>query len=468
MRPFLTPVRTQRGACQTLLSKRQLQLTIDDLAYDGKAVAHLDGKVVFLDTGLPGETVLAEITRTKSRYSQAIVKEILDRSPRRIAAICSHFGACGGCSWQDLRYDDQLLFKKHHVAECLARIGGFSDVPVNDVIPSEDLFHYRNKMEFSFHLMGEDRFHLGLHRRGHFDDIFDLESCHLQHDLANRLVAFVREYVRREQLPVYDVIAHRGYMRFLIIRRAARTGQIMVSVVTNRGVFPQPDRFVQELTGQFPEVTTIIHGETGSRSNVAVSELETVLYGPGFIEEELLGMRFRIRAASFFQTNTAQAERLYEAGFDLLNPQATDRLLDLYCGTGTIGLLLATRVAEVVGVELVPDAIVMARENAALNDIGNAVFHQAPVREFLREQAFAPGSFDVVVIDPPRAGLHPRALKHVIALSAPRLLYFSCNPATFARDAKELCGVGYAMSEVRPVDMFPHTRHIELTALFSR
>jgi 23S rRNA (uracil1939-C5)-methyltransferase len=179
-------------------------------------------------------------------------------------------------------------------------------------------------------------------------------------------------------------------------------------------------------------------------------------------------LRFRIRAASFFQTNTEQAERLYEAGFDLLGPQSSDRLLDLYCGTGTIGLLLSTRVAEVVGVELVPDAIIMARENAALNNIGSAIFHQAPVREFLRDQAYAPGYFDVLVIDPPRAGLHPRVLKQVIALSARKLLYFSCNPATFARDAKDLSGAGYAMSEVRPVDMFPHTRHIELTALFTR
>ena len=450
------------------MSTRLVQLTIDDLAYDGKAVAHLDGKVVFLDTGLPGETVQAEITRTKSRYSQAVVREILDRSPRRVEAVCSHFGVCGGCSWQDLQYADQLLFKKRQVTECLARIGGFPDAVVKDVTPSENLFHYRNKMEFSFHLMDDDRFHLGLHRRGHFDDIFDLETCHLQHDVANRLVSFVRDYVKREKLPVYDVIAHSGYMRFLIIRRASRTGQIMVSVVTNRGAFPNPDRLVREMTEKFPEVTTVIHGETGSRSNVAISEVETVLYGSGYIEEELLGLRFRIRAASFFQTNTEQAEQLYEAGFGLLGPQPTDRLLDLYCGTGSIGLLLATRVAEVTGVELVPDAIVMARENAALNNIGNAIFHQAPVREFLRDQAYAPGYFDVLVIDPPRAGLHPRVLKQIIALSARKLLYFSCNPATFARDAKDLGGAGYAMSEVRPVDMFPHTRHIELTALFTR
>lgn len=450
------------------MSMRLVQLAIDDLAFDGKAVAHLDGKVVFLDTGLPGETVLAEITRTKSRYSQGVVKEILSRSPRRIAAVCSHFGVCGGCSWQDLQYSEQLMLKKRHVTECLARIGGMPDVVVSDVLPSEDLFHYRNKMEFSFHALSDERFHLGLHRRGHFDDIFDLETCHLQHDLANQLVTFVREYVKREKLPVYDVTQHVGYMRFLIVRRAARTGQTMVIAVTNRGTFPQADRFVRELSEQFPEVTTVIHGETGSRSNVATSEVETVLYGPGYIEEELLGLRFRIRAGSFFQTNTAQAERLYQAGFDLLQPRSTDRLLDLYCGTGTIGLLLAAQVAEVVGVELVPDAVLMARENAILNGIGNATFFNEPVKEFLHQNTPGLGALDVVVIDPPRAGLHPKALKRIVALTAGKLLYFSCNPATFARDARELCEAGYAMSEVRPVDMFPHTRHIELTALFVR
>jgi 23S rRNA (uracil1939-C5)-methyltransferase len=447
---------------------RLVELAIDDLAFDGKAVAHLDGKVVFLDAGLPGETVLAEITRTKSRYSQAVVKEILNRSPRRIAAVCSHFGVCGGCSWQDLQYSDQLIFKKRHVTECLTRLGGMPDVVVKDVLPSEDVFHYRNKMEFSFHAFSDERFHLGLHRRGHFDDIFDLETCHLQNDLANRLVTFVRDYVRREKLPIYDVSRHVGYMRFLMIRRAAHTGQIMVNVVTNRGSLPQADRFVSELCEQFPEVTTVVHGETGSRSNVAISEVETVLYGPGRIEEELLGLRFRIRAGSFFQTNTVQAERLYQAGFDLLRPHSTDRLLDLYCGTGTIGLLLAAQVAEVVGVELVPDAVLMARENAALNGIANAAFFNEPVKEFLHRNASGLGAFDVVVIDPPRAGLHPKALKRVIALSAGKLLYFSCNPATFARDARELLEAGYAVSGVRPVDMFPHTRHIELTALFAR
>jgi 23S rRNA (uracil1939-C5)-methyltransferase len=450
------------------LDKQLHQLIIEDLAFDGKAVAHLDGKVVFLDTGLPGETVLAEITLLRPRYSQGRVHEIISRSPRRIDAPCVHFGGCGGCSWQDLDYTEQLAFKKRHVTECLARIGGLKEVVVQDVIPSENIFAYRNKMEFSFHALGDERFHLGLHRRGRFDDIFDLEACFLQDETANRLVPFVREFVRQEGLPIYDVARHTGYMRFLVIRRGVRTGQTMVYIVTNRGDFPGVDRLVAGLHQEFPQVATIVHGQTASRSNIAVAEVEAVLYGPGYIEETLLGMTFRIRAGSFFQTNTVQAERLYQAGFDLLQAQASDRLLDLYCGTGAIGLLLAPKVAEVTGVELVADAIVAARENAALNGVENISFIQANVTEFLRAGTTEFDRFDALILDPPRAGLHPKVLKRIIAAAPPRMLHFSCNPATFARDAQALVGSGYSMSEVRPVDMFPHTRHIELVALFTR
>ncbi len=451
------------------MQEKQLhQLIIEDLAFDGKAVAHLDGKVVFLDAGLPGETVLAEITLSRPRYSQGLVRDIVTRSPRRIDAACTHFGVCGGCSWQDLDYSEQLAFKKRHVVECIARIGAIKDAVVHDVIPSENVFAYRNKMEFSFHALGDDRFHLGLHRRGRFDDIFDLEACLLQDETANRIVSYVREFVKREHLPIYDVTLHTGYMRFLVIRRGVRTGQVMVFVVTNRGDFTASDKLVSELHEAFPQVATIVHGQTGSKSNIAVAEVETVLYGPGYIEEMLLGMTFRIRASSFFQTNTVQAERLYEAGFDLLQPQPTDRLLDLYCGTGAIGLLLAPKVAQVVGVELVPDAVVAAGQNATLNSVQNITFIEANVTDFLRSGVPEVTDCTAVILDPPRAGLHPKVLKRLIAAPPAKLLHFSCNPATFARDAQALIGSGYRMSEVRPVDMFPHTRHIELAALFTR
>jgi 23S rRNA (uracil1939-C5)-methyltransferase len=449
------------------VSGKVCTLKVVDLAFDGKAVAHLDGKVVFLDAGLPGETVVAEITRSKPRYSQARVKEIVVRASSRIEAPCRHFEECGGCTWQDLDYAEQLRFKKQQVVECIRRIGGLEAIEVDDVLPSEKIFHYRNKMEFSFHVLDDGTFHLGLHRRGRFDEIFDLTACHLQDDRLNEIVGEVRNFVREKSIPVYDVRHHTGFMRFLVLRQAHFTGQTMVNLVTNRGDFPEVEELTGRLVDRFPDITTIVHGQNDKKSNIAVSEVENVLYGPGYIEEELLGLRFKIRANSFFQTNSAQAARLYQTGFDLLSPKAEDRLLDLYCGTGTIGLLLASRVGEVTGVELVSDAVEMARENAAQNRIENVTFFQGHVKEFLKSLPGDQRRFDGVVIDPPRAGLHPKALKRLLELQAPRILYISCNPATFARDAQAIVAEGYNVSHVRPVDMFPHTRHIELVALFS-
>ena len=448
------------------MQRELLELTIDDLALDGKAVAHLDGKVVFLDAGLPGETVLAEITRSQPRYFQAVVHEITSRSSSRVDAVFSHFEICGGCSWQDLDYDAQLELKRRHVVESLARIGGFQNPAVAAVLPSENTFHYRSKMEFSFHALKDGGFRLGLHRRGRFDDIFDLEACYLQSEIANRIVRNVRAFVTGHMVPVYDVRNHTGYMRFLVIRETSITRQVMVNLVTNMGPFPSVDRLVAGLVDEFPEITTIVHGQTGKKSNIAVAEVETVLHGPGFIEEELLGHRFKIRANSFFQTNSIQAEKLYQTAFSLLQAKPDDRILDLYCGTGTIGLSLASTVKEVIGVELVSDAVQMAGENAVANGIDNISFFEGHVREFLSRLPAGERQFDAVIVDPPRAGLHPKALKRVLALDVPRILYISCNPATFARDAKSIRGTGYKISEVLPVDMFPHTRHVELAALF--
>ncbi len=450
------------------MSNKVVELEIEDLAFDGKSVAHMDGKVVFLNGGLPGETVVAEITRSKPRYNQAIVREITKKCDARIPPICSHDDHCGGCTWQDLNYEDQLAFKKKQVVESIARIGGLEEVTVTDVIPSKEVFRYRNKMEFSFHTTPDGAFTLGLHRRGCFDDIFDLQACFLQSETANKIVHWVRNFVTEEKIPVYDVFKHTGFMRFLVIREAKQTGQLMVNVVTNFGEMPAVEKLVSGLMAGFPSITTIVHCENGKKSNIAVAEKEEILYGPGYIEEKLFDRVFRISANSFFQTNSLQTEVLYQTGFDLLKPEGDERLLDLYCGTGSIGLLLASRVREVIGVELVGDAILRARENAEINDIQNAQFFEANTKDFLKALDPDERNFDIVVIDPPRAGLHPKALKRTIGLAPRKLLYISCNPATFARDAGDLCAAGYSISEVKPVDMFPHTKHIELVAHFSR
>ena len=442
------------------------ELEITDLAFDGKSVAHRDGKVVFLKGGLPGETVRARITRRKPRYDEGVVDEIIVRSDMRIPAVCTHFDECGGCTWQDLKYEHQLAFKKKQVTDCIERIGGLKTTLIEDVIGSVELFNYRNKMEYSFHVQPDGDFTLGLHRRGHFDQIFDLDACHLQSPLSNNIVAWVRDYVKQEGIPVYDVRNHTGYMRFLVIRTGKRTGQTMVNLVTNYGEFPNPTGLVAAMREAFPDITTIIHNQNGQKSNIATGEIEQVLFGPGSIEERLFERRFRIRANSFFQTNSLQAEALYRTAFDLLEPQQSDSVLDLYCGTGSIGLLLSEYVADVTGVELVGDAVRIARENAALNGIENISFFEGDVKDYLASPDVIGQNFSVVVIDPPRAGLHPKALRRLLELLPPKLLYISCNPSTFARDAKTLVEAGYDLPKVRPVDMFPQTMHIEVVGLF--
>ncbi|HUV31758.1 MAG TPA: 23S rRNA (uracil(1939)-C(5))-methyltransferase RlmD [Acidobacteriota bacterium] len=448
--------------------KKLVQLEIADLASDGRSVGHLNGKVVFCDGGLPGETVLAEIVRSRPRYSQAIVHEVVRASDARITPVCSHFGLCGGCAWQDLTYDHQLDYKKRQVVACLERLAVLGSVDVADAVGSPDLFHYRNKMEFSFHATPDGGFTLGLHRRGRFDEIFDLHECHLQSQLSNRLVDRVRRFVADEGISVYDVRRHIGFMRFLVIREGKRTGQVLVNIVTNYGDIPAGQRLVASLTGEFPEVTTIVHNQNGQKSNVATGEVESVLYGPGCIEEEIGGLRFRIEAGTFFQTNTAQAETLFTTASRLLAAEPGDRLLDLYCGTGTIGMLLAGQVREAVGVELVGEAVELARRNAAANSIANITFIHGSVKDVLASGAVGQESYNIVVVDPPRAGLHRKALAGILALAPAKLLYISCNPATFARDARLIADAGYRLPRVVPVDMFPHTKHIELVALFYR
>ena len=443
-----------------------VELNVIDLAFDGKAVAKMDGKVVFLNAGLPGETVRARLTRSKRNFNEAIVLDILTKSDERIEPVCLHFAECGGCSWQDLKYSKQLEIKKNHVVSCIERIGALQNVLVRDVMASEEIFGYRNKMEFSFNVHPEFAFTLGLHKRGSYADIFDLTECHLPPEVFAKIVDWFREYVKRNHITVYDVDNHDGYIRFLVIRQAKKTNDLMINIVTNYGELPDVAKLVNEITTAFPEITTIVHNQNGQRSNIALGEKETVLFGSGYISEKVMGQTFHIRANSFFQTNSHQAEKLYQTAFEMLQPNKKDSVLDLYCGTGTISICLAPKVDKVVGVEQVSDSIKMANENASLNNCSKVEFVESDVKDFLTHQPENTEQFDIVVTDPPRSGMHPKVLKRLIQMSSEKILYISCNPATFARDAKEFVESGYKLPLVQPVDMFPHTRHIELAAVF--
>jgi 23S rRNA (uracil1939-C5)-methyltransferase len=451
--------------------KKEITIEITDLAYNGKAVGFDGGKVTFLNAGLPGETVQATVIKSRARYNEARVVDIVDRCPERIAPACRHFDICGGCVWQDLRYDRQLFFKRKQVLDCLEHIGKFDSPPVMDIIPAPEQFFYRNKMEFSFCEQPEPGsnhapLRLGLHERGHWDRIFDIDYCHLQSELSNDIVRFVRSTASELGIPGYDIVNHKGFLRFLLIREGKQTDQIMVVLVTADGEFPRKTEFVERLRTQFPQITTSVWIINDKRAQIARGEIREVLFGQGYIEERILDRQFEIRPASFFQTNSGQTETLYRKALAYAQLTGAERVLDLYCGAGTIGICVAAKASEVIGIELEPEAVEAARRNAERNNLTNCRFHAGHVKEFLKTAELRDKPIDTVFIDPPRSGLHPKGVKRLLELGIPRLVYISCNPSTFARDAALFGRGGYLLNEITPVDMFPHTMHIELVSLF--
>ncbi len=449
-----------------------VELDIDNLAYNGKSVAYLDGKVTFVNGGLPGEKVQARIVKSKRSYNQAKLIRVLTRSDERIDPVCRHYELCGGCTWQDLTHDRQLFYKRNQVIASLQHIGGLDDVVVDEIVPSPDQFFYRNKMEFSFHVCPPDistrGFVLGLHERGRFDRIFDVVECHLESEQSNRLVNFIREKVVEYSIPVYDLVAHHGFLRFVIIREGKNSGQSMLTLVSGEGEFVGKDKLVTALKEEFPQLTTIIWVVNATITNIAKGEIREILHGPGHIEEDILGLKFRITPGSFFQTNSRQTENLYRAALDLAEIGEDDTVLDLYCGAGTIGICAASRARAVVGIDIEEEAIESARVNARINNLENCHFYAGPARKVMMLDELQGMNFNPVIIDPPRVGMHPKAMKRLLEIDPRRLIYISCNPATFARDAKELVEAGYTLHKVTPFDMFPHTMHIELVSRFEK
>jgi len=447
----------------------EIELDVERAAMEGRGVARLDGLVVFVDRALPGERVRARVQRSHRRFMQARAIEVLRPSPQRVAGRCQHLDVCGGCSWQELDYEAQLDIKTDLVRETLARLGGFTDLDVPRALPSPDRFFYRNKMEFSFFVGRDGEVVLGLHVPGTHDRVFDLEACHLMSEESNRIVACVRAFAAASGVPAYHMRRHTGYWRYLVVREAKTTGQTLVNLVTAAGPMPRAEELVAALTGEFASITGILHSVNDSRAIIAVGAAEALLYGVPEIEEHLGGLRFRITANSFFQTNTRQAERLFEVTAAYAELDGTQEILDLYAGTGAIALWLARNARRVTGIELIPDAIAMAETNARLNGIDHCRFVQADVRAHLAHAPADAARADVVIVDPPRAGLHPDVAQALGALRPPRIVYVSCNPATLARDLQILCtGGAYALRRIQPLDMFPHTHHLECVVQLDR
>jgi 23S rRNA (uracil1939-C5)-methyltransferase len=445
---------------------QELELTVDSLAYGGNGVARLNGFVVFVRRGLPGDRVRARVTKVQRRHAEALVTEVVAPGPQRVDAPCAHYPACGGCRFQDLAYEAQAASKQTQVEDALRRIGGIEAPPVGPIVPAEEIFHYRNKLEYSFTQL-EDRPTIGFHKAGRWDEVLEVEKCWLTTDLGNAIRNRVREWARAERLIAYDQAAQTGYLRHLVVREGRNTEQVLVQLVTAGGEKFDTGHFVDVLR-EFPEVRSIHWAENTSAAEV--TNLPTqLLWGEEAIEEQLCGLRFRVRPNAFLQTNTRMAERLYELTREFAALSGQETVYDLYCGIGTIGLNLARDALTVWGIEVSEESVACALENAELNGITNAAFFAGNVGESLTELRERSGEPDVVVVDPPRAGLAGKALRRLGELGAPRVVYVSCNPTTLASDVKILgTDYGYSLVRARPVDMFPHTPHVETVALLER
>ena len=429
-----------------------LELEISDLAFGGRGLARTNGYVVFVAGALPGDVVRAEVTKAKRGFAEARTVELLRGGPERLPDRCLHDGVpCPGAPWQGLPYERQLDHKQRQLEEALRRIGKLDGFDLEEIVPATEHWRYRNKLEYSF---GErdDELLLGFHARGRWDLVVDVEDCQLASEAGNATRNEVRRWARAAGLPAYDRRARAGVLRNLVVREGRRSGQLQTRLVTSAARFPRPP----------VDLHTVIEGPSGGTDG------PTGVLGAERLAEELCGLRLELGHSSFFQTNTEMAERLYATAGEYAGLRGSERVFDLYCGSGTIGLTMARRAGEVWGLEIVPEAIADAERNAAANQIENAHFVAANARTGVRPLLEQAGRPDVVVIDPPRAGLSQKIVRRVIECEAQRIVYVSCNPTTLAPNAAQLEEAGYRLRRVRPVDMFPQTPHIECVALLER
>jgi 23S rRNA (uracil1939-C5)-methyltransferase len=444
----------------------EIELQVDSLAYGGNGVARLNGFVVFVRRGLPGDRVRARVTKVKRGFAEALATEVLEPSTKRVEAPCAHYPACGGCRFQDLDYAVQAAAKEDQVRDSLKRIAGIAEPPLEPILPAASQFFYRNKLEYSFTQTPSGPA-LGFHKAGRWDEVLEVEKCWLTTDLGNAIRNTVRDWAREEGLEAYDQAEGTGYLRHLVVREGRNTGQVLVMLVTARGEKFERGYLVEVLT-RFPEVKSI-HWAINDTPAEVTNLPTTLLWGADAIEEEILGLRFRVRPNAFLQTNTEMAEQLYALAIEYAALTGGETVYDLYCGTGTIGLAMAAHALTVWGVDISEESIACALENLDLNGIGNAAFFAGNVGQSLEELAERAGKPDVVVVDPPRAGLAGKALRRTGELGAPRLVYISCNPTTLASDVKVLRDeYGYELVRTKPVDMFPHTPHVESVSLLER
>jgi 23S rRNA (uracil1939-C5)-methyltransferase len=435
----------------------ELDLTVDTLAYGGNGVARRDGYVVFVAGGLPGDKVRAVVTKSKRSYAEARAVEVLEPSPDRVPPRADHPGA----PWQVLPYERQLEVKAAQVAEALERIGHLAGFELQPIVPAVEQWRYRNKLEYSFGVQ-DGALVCGFHAPGRFDEIVPIADCLLASERSNRAREEVLAVCHAHGLSAWDRRAQEGFLRNLVVREGRRTGQLQVRLVTSPGDLP-----VDELIDAV-DCEGLLWTQTEGLGESTAGGETTLLAGAPQLMEELGGLRFAISHDAFFQTNTEMAEQLYEVAAEFAGLRGHERVFDLYCGIGTIGLSLAARAREVVGVEIVESAVADAIANARANDVLNASFYAGDIRLAMRELVERAGRPDVCVIDPPRPGLSQKVVRRIIEAAPRRIVYVSCNPTTLAPNAAQLVEAGWRLERVRPVDMFPQTPHIECVALLTR
>lgn len=454
-------------------------ITLVRYAAEGKSVATMeDGKTLFVTGGVPGDIVDVVVRKNKSSYAEGFVLNIVTPSPDRVEPFCEHFGACGGCKWQMLPYDKQLEYKQIQVNDQMKRLGKIEMPTIAPIIGNATDRRYRNKIEFTFSELpylsneqlkaaeGQEIVQhpvLGFHAPGFFDKVVDIDTCHLMDEPINLIKNTMRKYAFEHQLSFYNARAQDGFLRNVIIRKTT-TDELMLNLVVKEDNEDLQAMMVF-IEKSFPEITSL-HYTINPKVNDTIYDLEVITFkGKGYIEEYLEDFKFKISPKSFFQTNTLQAEKLYNVVRDFARLTGKETIYDLYCGTGSIGIFLSKGAQKIVGIEAVPDAIADAKINAAWNHIENATFIAGDVIKVVDEAFFAThGRPDVVITDPPRAGMHEKMIDQLLFIEAPRIVYVSCNPATQARDL-QLLDVKYKVLQLQPVDMFPQTHHIETVAL---
>ena len=457
----------------------EIELVIESLAYGGMGLARKHNFVIFVKYAIPGQKVIARIYKKRKGYAEAHVLKVLSESPDATNASCGHYWICS--KLQNLSYKRQIDEKVSQVEDAFRRIGGLSNFTLEKVREAESIYHYRNKMEFTFspnrwvldsEPEGVDRsFALGLHIPGRFDKILDINNCYIQPEIGNRILSVTRDVcLSNRELRPYDPKSHIGFLRFLMLRYGMNTQDLMVNIVTAYHDIDKLTPLTDALLKEFSEITSLVNNVNTRKADVAFGESETLLYGEPSIKEKLGDLTFEISANSFFQTNTGQGEILYQEIKDATNLNGDEILYDLYCGTGTIGLYLSKKAKKVFAFEVIRSALDDAEKNAVRNNISNIVFVKANLDTFFKSGQLPKRvpKPDVIVVDPPRAGMHEDMTNYLPKLGAKKIIYASCNPTTQARDAKILNAYGYRIISSTMVDMFPHTPHIETVMLFSK